>query len=115
MKVMISNIAIAVLVAGVSLFALGASKSVNSDGKSIFTANKCNTCHSVTAQSVPKTNANSKAPDLSGVGKTRNATWIGKYLMKEESLNGKQHGLKFKGGDADLGVLATWLGKQKSN
>lgn len=115
MKAMISNIAMAALVAGVSLFALGASKSANADGKSLFTSNKCNTCHSVTAQSIAKINANSKAPDLSGVGKTRNAAWIGKYLIKEETLNGKQHGVKFKGPDADLSVLATWLGKQKSN
>jgi hypothetical protein len=115
MKAMISSIAIAALVAGASLFTLGATKSASADGKSLFTSNKCNTCHSVTAQSIPKTNANSKAPDLSGAGKTHNAAWIGKYLMKQENLNGKQHGVKFKGAEADLGTLAAWLGKLKSN
>jgi mono/diheme cytochrome c family protein len=94
------------------LFA-AATNGANADGKSIFTTNKCNVCHSISAQGITKTNDKSKAPDLSGVGAQHNADWIAKFINKETDLNGKQHGLKFKGSPDELKAVASWLGQQK--
>lgn len=97
-------------IVAVMLFA-GASTGANADGKSLFVANKCNSCHAVAAQGVAK--AGGEGPELSGVGLRHNAVWITKYLQKNADLNGKKHLKKFKGTDADLGVLAAWLAAQK--
>ena len=78
------------------------------DGRSIFVAASCNTCHSIQSQGIRKTGT-SDAPDLSGCGPRRNADWITKYLNKEVALNGKKHTKKWKGSAADLGTLAGWL------
>ena len=83
------------------------------DGKAVFTANKCSTCHSVTSQGIAKGMAASKAPDLSGVGKSQNAAALAKYLKKEAKINGKDHVKKWAGSDADLQALAGWLAAQK--
>jgi mono/diheme cytochrome c family protein len=86
------------------------------DGKSIFVDNKCSNCHSITGQGIErsgKPEGDEKPSDLSAVGKKRNAEWIQKWLMKEETLEGKKHMKKFKGPEADLKVLATWLGGLK--
>lgn len=84
------------------------------DGKSLFLANKCTNCHSVTAAGIARTGtapaANAKTPpDLSTVGDHRTAAFIVKFLQKEESINGRKHLLKFKGTDAELSLVASWL------
>jgi len=97
------------------------------DGKALFTgtANKCNTCHSLTAAGIEKKKAepsaeeskeksDKKAPDLSSVGLERKADWIGKFLMKTEAIKGEKHPRKFRGTDAELKTLATWLEAQKA-
>ena len=97
------------------------------DGKALFTgtANKCNTCHSLTAAGIEKKKAepsaeeskeksDKKAPDLSSVGLERKADWIGKFLMKTEAIKGEKHSRKFRGTDAELKTLATWLETQKA-
>lgn len=98
---------LAVLVVAL-LAGAGANKANMPDGKSIFVASSCNTCHSITAQGVQKT-GQSTAPDLSGVGLKHNADWIKQWLNKEVAMNGKKHMKKWKGSDADLNTLATWL------
>ena len=97
------------------------------DGKALFTgtANKCNTCHTVTAAGIEKKKAEpsaeaskekseKKPPDLSSVGLERKAEWIGKFLMKTETIKGDKHPRKFRGTDAELKTLATWLEAQKA-
>ena len=88
------------------------------DGKSIFTANKCNGCHAISAQGVQVVKGDDddggkKPPDLSHVGKDHNAQWIAGFLKKTEKLNGKNHKKAWKGSDADLTTLSTWLGSLK--
>lgn len=88
------------------------------DGKSIFQANKCNSCHSISAQGVQVAKGDDddggkKPPDLSHVGKDKTAQWIEGYLTKKEKLNGKAHKKAWKGSDADLTTLATWLASLK--
>jgi mono/diheme cytochrome c family protein len=95
------------------------------DGKALFTSNKCNTCHTLTAAGIEKKKAEAsaedakeksdkKAPDLSSVGLERKADWIGKFLMKTETIKGDKHPRKFRGTDAELKTMATWLEAQKA-
>lgn len=77
--------------------------------KAIFTANKCSTCHSISSQGVTKSMAASKAPDLSSVGKKANAAQITAFLKKTGQIGGKNHPMAWKGSDADLQTVATWL------
>ena len=102
--------AIAIAIGIIGLF-MGAHQGADADGKAMFTAAKCVTCHSVTAQGIEKTNKNSKAPDLSGTGLKHNAAFLAKYLKKEEAIGGKQHAMKYNG--ADVNDLSNWLAQQK--
>lgn len=99
-------------------------------GKKLFLDNKCNSCHTIASQGVEKKAAaeaaeakegkaaeateeasatKKKVPDLGGVGIERKADWMTKYLQKVEAINGKKHIKKFKGTDAELLTMATWL------
>jgi mono/diheme cytochrome c family protein len=96
------------------------------DGKAIFLANKCNTCHTIQAAGIEKRKASTadadeskeklavKPPDLSSVGLERKAEWIGKFMMKTEVIKGEKHPRKFRGTEPELKVLATWLESQKA-
>ena len=93
------------------------------DGKTLFLDNKCNTCHTIQAQSIVKKKAEStdakeeksdkKSPDLSSVGLERKAAWMSKYLMKTEAIKGEKHSRKFRGTAADLSTLTAWLETQQ--
>jgi mono/diheme cytochrome c family protein len=97
------------------------------DGKSVFLASKCNTCHTVKAAGIEKRKAagadaeeakseksDKKAPDLSSVGLERKADWMAKYLMKTESIKGEKHSRKFRGSEAELKLVTAWLETQKA-
>lgn len=78
-------------------------------GKKAFLDNKCNICHSVSAEGIEKKTAASKAPDLSGIGAKQNADVLVKFLKKEVDMNGKKHSKTWTGKDADLQSMAKWL------
>jgi mono/diheme cytochrome c family protein len=113
------------LVAGV---ALAQDKTAARDGKAVFLENKCNTCHTVQVAGVEKRKAASaeaadakadaksdkKAPDLSGTGLERKPEWIAAYLMKTESIKGEKHTRKFRGPEADLKLVSSWLSSLKT-
>lgn len=97
------------------------------DGKELFTAGKCNTCHSIEAEKIERKKAATaenaaapataakKKPDLSGIGATKGAAWIGKYLVKEERLETKMHPtVKYRGTPEELNTLSAWLGSLKT-
>ena len=96
------------------------------DGKALFLENKCNTCHTVKAAGIEKRKAaaaepaeakeksDKKPPDLSSVGLERKADWMGKFLMKLESIKGEKHSRKFRGTDAELKTVTEWLAVQKA-
>jgi cytochrome c1 len=101
------------------------------DGKDLFLAAKCNTCHSVTAAGIDKkkpteaeaaeaaktTKADKdekKPPDLSSVGLDKKADWIAKFLTKKETLDGEKHKKLYKGTDEELKTLSAWLELQKA-
>jgi mono/diheme cytochrome c family protein len=88
------------------------------DGKTIFLAQKCQTCHSINSQDIkrliePKAGAVVPA-DLSNEGAKHNSDWISKWLMKEAELDGQKHIKKFKGSDDELKTLSYWIGLLKT-
>ena len=98
------------------LIASGPNAALAADAKELFVASKCVKCHSIESQGVaakPKEGDEDKVHDLSKVGAERNAEWIQKFLRKQAELDGKKHKLKFRGSDADLQTLATWLASLK--
>lgn len=88
------------------------------DAAALFESSKCVKCHSVESQGIaakPKAGKEDDVHDLSKVGSEHTAEWIQKFLRKQETLEGKKHKQKFRGTDADLETLASWLaslGKQ---
>lgn len=97
------------------------------DGKELFTAGKCNSCHSIEAEKIERKKAATaetaaapaatakKKPDLSGIGATKNAAWIAKYIVKEEKLETKLHPtVKYRGTPEELKTLSTWLASLKT-
>lgn len=83
-------------------------------GKDLFLKNQCNKCHSISAQKIDKLKGDEEGggkqpPDLSHVGKERNAAWITGWLNRTEKIEGKTHKKKFTGSPADAQALATWL------
>ena len=88
------------------------------DGKTLFTENRCQSCHSIVAIGIEKKKpaadevvekTDKKPPDLSDAGAKQRAEWFSKFLMKKEKLDGELHPKRFKGADADLATLSTWL------
>lgn len=82
--------------------------SMNADepaGKKVFVDQKCNNCHSIESQGITKVKKN----DLSKVGASHKADFFGKYLQKQEKIDGKEHKVAFKGTDQELKDLAKWL------
>ena len=47
------------------------------------------------------------------MGVKRNAEWISRWLMKQETIDGKKHEKKFKGNAQDLKAVSEWLAAQK--
>lgn len=93
------------------------------DGLPIFTRSKCSSCHSIKSQGVvskrseaaePQNAARRKPPDLSNVGAEREAKWIAAYLTKQESIEGRKHMKLFRGTEAELATLSSWLGGLKA-
>jgi mono/diheme cytochrome c family protein len=100
------------------LLVSGPEAALAAEAKELFVSSKCVSCHSIDSQGVaakPKAGDEDEVHDLSKVGAERTAEWIQKFLRKQEAIKGKKHKQKFRGSDADLETLATWLaslGKQ---
>lgn len=76
------------------------------DGKAVFTQQKCTKCHSA-----PGIKGGKK--DLAGVAKARSAEWMKKWLLKEETIDGKKHKKGFGGTPAELDAVVEWLASLK--
>jgi mono/diheme cytochrome c family protein len=79
-------------------------------GKDLFQNAKCGMCHAIESE---KLTSKGKAPDLSNLGAEKKADWIAKFVTKKEKLNGKEHGMSFKGSEEELKTLSTWLASLK--
>ncbi|MCI0447923.1 cytochrome c [bacterium] len=87
------------------------------DGKALFLANKCNTCHAIKSDGIEKTSKaklKKEPPDLSTIGDQKTADWIVKYLKKQETLNNEKHVKAWAGKDEDLMAIAKWLEGHKT-
>jgi mono/diheme cytochrome c family protein len=98
---------------GVTLAAAAPAR--GADGKEIFLAQKCNTCHSVQAAGIEATTKSEKmkGPDLTGVVAEKGAEWALKFLHKEVDLDGKKHGKELKLSPEETNTLIAWLEAQK--
>ena len=106
-----------ILMTSIFLFAVSmtmfAQDAVKIDPTQLFKDKKCVACHSVDVAGITKTNANSKAPDLSATGTKYKADFLMKFLSKEETINDKKHGMSFKGTDDEFKALTDWLASLK--
>jgi mono/diheme cytochrome c family protein len=83
------------------------------DGKQIFLAQKCETCHAVSSAQI-KATGKIKAPDLAGAAVAADAAWLARYLRKQDKNKaGKTHLKAFTGSDEEMGALVAWLQAQK--
>lgn len=90
------------------------------DGKTLFTKNKCQSCHSVDVAEIKRAKpvsatASRKPPDLSKTGDKREAEWIVKFLSKTEKIDNKTHPPLFKGTKEERETIAAWLATLKSD
>ena len=107
------SILLAVLLLGALSSGPTAGQAAKLDGKAIFLAQKCNTCHSVPTQGIVRTMKSEKmaGPDIVNV--KEDAAFLGKYLRKQADLHAKKHGKAFTGSDEELGALIAWIQAQK--
>ncbi len=82
------------------------------DGKTIFTDEKCDRCHSIRALGIKHT-GQKEISDLSNAGSLYSREFIVKYLNREESIKGKKHLKNLKSEGADIETLAKWLSTLK--
>jgi len=83
------------------------------DGKTVFLAQKCNMCHSVSTAGITATTKSEKmkGPDL--VNLKQDAKTLTAFLKKTGDINGKKHVKELKGTDDELKAVVTWLLAQK--
>jgi mono/diheme cytochrome c family protein len=111
-------------------FALGATSASaqaakESKGQKIFMKSHCISCHSVKAVGIEKKTVEGdeaaaevaksahKPPDLSDIGLQHDQAWFAKWLTKKENVDGRMHKIKFRGTDAELKTLTTWIASLK--
>jgi mono/diheme cytochrome c family protein len=85
------------------------------DGKTLFLAQKCNLCHSVSSAGIERMVKSEKVagPDLTDLAAKENAATLTKFLKKEGEIDGKKHGKLFTGSDEELAAVISWLQQQK--
>lgn len=77
--------------------------------KNLFLKNKCNMCHSVPKAEI-KSIMPAKYPDLPNkIAKETQIDELLKFIKQETNINGKKHGLRFKGNDGELKTILKWL------
>ncbi len=98
-------------VIGLALLAGGAQAAP--DGKDVFLAQKCNTCHSVPAAGVEATVKieKMKGPALPTASMATDVERQSHVVRQEELIDGKKHPKKFSGSDEELAALFGWLGQ----
>lgn len=86
------------------------------EGKALFLKEKCNTCHTVKSQGIEATRGNEETPDLSNAAELiPDAEWAKKFVLREETKDGKKHRRPFNGDEKDLEKIVAWLMTLKSS
>jgi cytochrome c5 len=96
------------LIFGVITLCITKAQEAPIDPIKLFNEKKCNSCHSIESMGIPKSNEKSKAPDLSNVA-GHGAELLTKYLKKEAEIDGKKHGISWKGTETELNAMVGWL------
>ncbi len=86
------------------------------DGKTIFLAQKCNLCHTVSAAGIERQTKSEKVagPDLTTATAKHDKAFLEKFLLKQETIDGKKHGKEWKGTTPELDAVIDWLKQSKS-
>jgi mono/diheme cytochrome c family protein len=115
MKKRIQIRAILTLTAGFGFVLPAGAADPPADGKAVFLAQKCNTCHAVSTAAIEATTKSEKmkGPDLVGVVAEKGEEWTAKYLRKEIDKDGKKHGKEVKLTEEEMKKLLAWLAAQK--
>ena len=87
------------------------------DGKAVFLAQKCETCHSVSTAGITATTKSEKmkGPDLVGVVQAHDPAWVKDFVQKKIDKSGKKHAKQFKGTEEELTALVDWLAAQQKS
>ena len=88
------------------------------DGKAVFQAQKCDTCHSVSTAGIAATTKSEKmkGPDLVGVVQAHDRAWVADVVHKKvNGPSGKKHVKEFKGTEEELQALIDFLEAQKKS
>jgi hypothetical protein len=123
---LVSLVAVAVV-----LLLSGTASAEDPAGKKIFLDSKCNVCHSVkeadikvlegdaaaapeeeaddAGEKAEKSDKKIEPPDLSGVGNRHTAEFIGNFLRKKETIDGRKHQRRFRGTPEERQTLVDWL------
>jgi mono/diheme cytochrome c family protein len=79
-------------------------------GKDLFVKNECNSCHSVESQGIAAERGEDKASDMSNAAALiPSADWGKKFVLREETKDGKKHKKPYKGTEKDLEQMIAWL------
>lgn len=97
-----------------ALLGFAASVPAAMDGKAIFTAQKCETCHAVSKAGIESKTKSGKmfGGDLSAVIAKVDPAWATKFLKGEEKKDGQPHKKKVTASDAEIEALLAWLKTQ---
>ena len=121
-------LAVTAALAFAAIIGAPAARAQDADGKKIFLEQRCNRCHKIDSQGVvivegedpadeegdePDSGEKRDPPDLSNVGAEKDKVWIAKFLIKQETLDGRKHKKRFRGSKEELKVVAEWLGTLK--
>jgi cytochrome c5 len=109
----IHAVAVFGIVAGLTASSAGAA-----DGKAVFVAQKCDTCHSVSTAGIAATTKSEKmkGPDLVGVVQAHDRAFVADIVHKKiNGPNGKKHVKEWKGTEEELQALIDFLEAQKKS
>ena len=88
-----------------------------SPGKTAFIQLKCNVCHAVSVEAIPRKSKSEKLKgrDLSEAGTDFDRDFARGYILKEESIEGVSHKKPFRGTDEELDAILDWLATLKAS
>jgi mono/diheme cytochrome c family protein len=81
------------------------------DGRQVFLAQRCQSCHAVSSAGIDVTGAKPRA-DLAGVGDRHGSDILEAIIRQEQPVEGKKHSKRFTGTAEELQALVLWLSSQ---
>jgi mono/diheme cytochrome c family protein len=84
-------------------------------GRKVFMDHNCHRCHSVKAEGIDMVagdvddDEDTDGGDLSDIGNQYDRRFLAMYLIKRESIDGKEHQRRFRGEREELAAIANWL------